>query len=263
MSYNFSFKTFADGEEISLSYFPHFVTTGSTNSSGGSYETDSLSFNECSQSSENTNQPSVPSDALNKIRSLRRTKQTIYDIARMNDWDYFLTFTISDDNYRYNYSSCKKLVQNWLSNFKQRFCPDLKYLVVSEYHSDGAIHFHGLISGVCKDQLQKSKDPDHQGDFYCIRWHYGRNYFSPIKDRWRVTYYITKYVTKDYISIPGNQRYIRSKGLKIPEKKTAYLEDIDLIEYVTTNFPDYDIVHSYNGKGDSCFLQLKKKNGVP
>lgn len=265
MSYNFSYKTFADGEEISISYFPHYVTTGTTKSSGGVIDEASFeSSNSISDVSPDNSESSVQDRQAASFRSLRRTKQVVYDIARDNSWDYFLTFTFQDryieTEKRYDYDYLKNKVCKWCNNYKNRYAPDFKYVIVPEFHEDGAIHFHGLISGVNSSDLLPSRDPDHLGDFYNVRWRYGRNYFSPIKDRWRVTYYITQYITKEYITLSGKQRYIRSQGLKLPEKKTDDVSDHDLIQYVYNNFPDYDIVHSYNGNNDSCFLQLKKKN---
>lgn len=262
MSYNFSYKTFADGEEISVSYFPHFVTTGQSKSSGGVIdETASLLCNTSSDASQDYSESTVSDSQANKFRSLRRTKQAVYDVARMNEWDYFITFTFQEGlvEDRHDYSLLKKKVQKWCDNYRQKYSCDFRYLIVSEFHKDGAIHFHGLVSGVLSSDLVESRDPYHVGEFYHVRWRYGRNYFSPIKDRWRVTYYITKYITKDYITIPGRQRYIRSQGLKLPEKVTAELPEMDVIQYVYNNFPEYEIVHSYNGNNDSCFLQLKKK----
>lgn len=264
MSYNFSFKTFVEGEEISISYFPHFVSTGQKKSStGGVIDASGIEFdNSTSNVVTDSDQSSVSASQANSFRSLRRTKQTVYDVARMNDWDYFITFTFSENcvDDRSDYSTLKSKVQNWLNNYKKRYSFNLKYLVVSEFHQDGAIHFHGLVANVNSADLLPSSDPDHVGEFYNVKWNYGRNYFSPIKDRWRVTYYITKYITKDYISIPGKQRYIRSQGLKLPEKVTEDIPEMDLIQYVYNKFPDYEIVHSYNGNNDSCFLQLKRRN---
>ena len=73
------------------------------------------------------------------VSSKSRTINQIYEIARANIWDYFLTLTF--DRRKFDSSDydllCDK-VSNWLHNLKKRYAPDLKYLIVPELHSDMA-----------------------------------------------------------------------------------------------------------------------------
>ena len=39
----------------------------------------------------------------NILRSKRRSKQKVYDMCVLNDWDYFITLTFSKDKVKYSY----------------------------------------------------------------------------------------------------------------------------------------------------------------
>ena len=54
----------------------------------------------------------------NVYRSLRRTKQTIYNLCRANDWILFVTFTIADADARYNLDEVKKLVRSKINSLR-------------------------------------------------------------------------------------------------------------------------------------------------
>lgn len=84
----------------------------------------------------------------NEVRSdnMKRAKEKAFDIARLNDFEYFTTWTLSPDLIdRYDPVQVKKKLKNFLDNGVRR--KDLLYLVLPEYHKDGAIHMHGLIRG--------------------------------------------------------------------------------------------------------------------
>lgn len=75
--------------------------------------------------------------------------RAIYDIARSDCWEWFLTYTFEQSKVdRYDYSWCSQKMSDWLKNMR-RVCPDMKYIVVPEQHKDGAWHFHGLFKN-CK-----------------------------------------------------------------------------------------------------------------
>lgn len=88
----------------------------------------------------------------NQVRSMRRSKQVIYQICRANEWNYFATFTFASD--RYDYESCKRRLQYFLNNFSKRKT-HIEYLVIPEQHKDGAWHFHSLIQGDLSEFLTK------------------------------------------------------------------------------------------------------------
>lgn len=149
--------------------------------------------------------------------SFSRTKKNIYYIARSNVWEWFVTFTISPEKAdRYDYKECKKKITKWLNNQKERYAPDLYYLVVPEQHKDGAWHFHGLLGGcaglVFSDSglFTNDKQPIYNIDSYKL----GFSTATAVRDTNKVSGYICKYITKDLCGVlDGRNRYFVSKGI--------------------------------------------------
>lgn len=195
----------------------------------------------------------------NKIRSTRRTKQSIYNISRANDWKYFATFTF--ENNRYDYEECKKRLRYYLRNTRQRYCDDLEYLVVPELHKDGAIHFHALLMGSIEELMCESFEKD---KMMLKNYKHGISQIEPIKDANRVAMYITKYITKELLSnVQNAQRYFCSNGVNRAEEKTYYVNDLNDWEFIENNFSDFDISYIKNceNKGYKVsYIQLKMKN---
>lgn len=78
--------------------------------------------------------------------NVKRAKDKIFDIAFMNEWDYMVTLTLDQTKIdRYDVKEINKRVGQWLKHQVQR--KDLRYLVIPEYHKDGAVHFHGFFKG--------------------------------------------------------------------------------------------------------------------
>lgn len=77
--------------------------------------------------------------------NMKRAKGKIFDIALSNSWSYMVTLTLDGSKVdRYNPKEIIRPFTKWLNNMVNR--KGLKYLIVPEYHEDGAIHFHGLIN---------------------------------------------------------------------------------------------------------------------
>lgn len=167
------------------------------------------------------------------LENLHRIKQKVIDYSLCNKFKYFCTFTFSEKNVcRTDYNEVKQKLTRFLSNVKNRYCPDLKYLVIPEFHKDGAFHFHGFIDGIdselsippkihCRDKktgelllvdnvhgyLRWNRYNDSLGWFEC----------SIIKSMEKSAFYVTKYITKDLIKMPANiQLLLCSKGLLKP-----------------------------------------------
>lgn len=181
----------------------------------------------------------VPSsDRLSQ--SLARTKKTVKELALCNDWDYFCTFTFSDD--RSDYDLCLKKLTTFFENYKKRYSKDFKYLVIPEFHRDKQnFHFHGLVKGVydlvVPDMVLKRLS---SGDLIDVpnskkyfRWNaYRLGFFnaSVVRDSDRVRSYICKYITKDLCAMTdfkGRQLVLHSKGLKRPEKLYTRLQEVN------------------------------------
>ena len=154
-----------------------------------------------------------------------------------------MTFTFSQKRVdRYSYDECVNKLKNWLINVR-RSSPALSYLVVPERHKDGAWHFHGLFSNLNDRQivwtgkyvikrvrmLNRSKyvrtsDKIYKFGSYKLGWMTA----TKIREKERVTSYITKYVTKDLCNASyGRKRYWCSRNLLLPVEETYYLDATD------------------------------------
>ena len=78
--------------------------------------------------------------------SRNRAKNMIYDYARTNDFEYFVTMTFNPDKVdSFNYVACSQKLSDWLKNLRRRVAPDIRYLFVPELHKSGRYHFHGIL----------------------------------------------------------------------------------------------------------------------
>ncbi|WP_313162545.1 hypothetical protein [Sedimentibacter sp.] len=188
-----------------------------------------------------------------RLNHIARVKTKVRDYAFCNEWEYFVTFTFSDQNIdRYDLKEVKKRMGKFFNNYKNRKNPDFCYLLVPEFHQDGAIHFHGLVKGIrdfdlyeftpfrsngdyivtCKSNGQAvmtySKLPVYilnqldKGlkvyDFSEFSQRFGFTTVEPIRNMDAAALYITKYITKDLVSLPLHTCcYLNSKGLRTPE----------------------------------------------
>lgn len=174
--------------------------------------------------------------------SLSRSKSKVLELAYCNTWDMFVTITFSKEKVknRYNIQETLTNLRTWLNNHKKRHCNELKYLLIPELHKDGAVHVHGLIAGINQDEFKKFSDysPDEiiKNDWQKLaedgyyNWlplekKFGRNSCGPIKSNEAVSYYVTKYISKDMVSAVTEKNlntYYASKGLKRAERIGIY-----------------------------------------
>ncbi len=167
------------------------------------------------------------------LNNLARTRRTIRDLALCNQFDYFCTFTFDGQKIdRYNFDVCRNRITKVFNNYKVRYSPDFRYLIVPEYHKDKAIHFHGLVRGIRPEDLivsefvmkregdQLFEVPNTKG---YVDWQYysskcGWFNCSMIRNHEKCASYIAKYVTKDLVSMGKGKRVLMaSKGLRRPE----------------------------------------------
>lgn len=164
--------------------------------------------------------------------NLNRAKNEVYSIARANTWEWFITFTCASEKVnRYDFDDCSKMVRKWINNLKNRYAPDMKYILVPERHEDGAWHFHGLIANLGSIPIEKAvnnkKDSPYYGQnlrtaypdgdyIYNIgNYKIGWNTVTRIKDAQRASNYISKYVTKSLVEATrGKKRYYASQNLE-------------------------------------------------
>lgn len=156
----------------------------------------------------------------NLERSIRKTKTTITDYVLANNFEIFATFTFSPKKVdRFDIDACKRKLKRWLDRQREKDS-NLKYVVVPERHKNGAIHFHALFENIDSFTLHKTKIRQENRDVFTMRdWRFG---YSNVKfidsNRLKVAVYITKYITKDMITIENKRRYWSSHNLALPGK---------------------------------------------
>ncbi len=183
-----------------------------------------------------------------KSVSLSASKNRIYNIARSNRWEWFITLTFDrNSNDSSDYEIVTRRLHIFLNNLQKRKCSDMKYLIVPELHADKEhYHFHGLLSNVdnlrfCfSGKFDKKENPI----FNILDWSYGFTTATQVKDTNRASSYITKYVTKDIdMKLKNKKRYMCSKNIDRTEPDFLMMYEEDFLEV----YADY-IVYVKNVK---------------
>ncbi len=172
----------------------------------------------------------------NLSRSFRRTRSALYMYARQCVWEYFITLTYSPDKIenRYDFSLCMKKVHTWINNCKKRKAEYLLYLLVPEQHKDGAWHIHGLLCNTTGLTFTDSgKRYDGKIVYNLDDWKLGFSTATKVNDTYKVSNYITKYITKDLCAVtPGKQRYFVSKAIPKPKTFTALIDPDEVDSFI-------------------------------
>lgn len=163
--------------------------------------------------------------------SLKYTKNKIYQIARSEGWDWFITLTFDRQKTdASDYDEVVKKLTQYLNNFRKRGkCPNLKYLIVPELHKDGKnYHFHGLLSNCDRLHFAYSGHNDRKSGkpIFNIRdWTLGYTTATRVEDSGKVSSYITKYITKATVNyLKNKKRYYASQNIRVVEPE-YYIED--------------------------------------
>lgn len=167
--------------------------------------------------------------------SLSRTRRLIRDYILCNRFQYFCTFTFSDCRVdRSDLPALSKALRVFFKNFRNRYAPDFKYLIVPERHKNGTWHFHGLVSGIPKEEFVVPetitwRDPDTNrlkripNTKGYIRWYrysvrFGHFDCSLIKHYDACAAYVSKYITKALSDqVKGSHLFFKSQDLKLPD----------------------------------------------
>lgn len=159
-----------------------------------------------------------------------RARRMVLEYALSNPWDYFITLTLDknklnrDDLRRYN-----KLLSQFMRDCRKKYGSDIRFLLIPEMHKDGAWHMHGLVSGIPESRLSSFIPGIHpqklcnrgfkNWDDYAAKFGYCS--LSPIKDKFGVSLYIVKYISKDVSDRAGDlggHLYFASHGLNRAQK---------------------------------------------
>jgi hypothetical protein len=194
--------------------------------------------------------------------SLNRTRSALYMYARQCNWEYFITLTYSPDKIesRYDFSLCMKKAHKWIDNCKQRKAKDLLYLLVPEQHKDGAWHIHGLLCNTTGLTFTDSgKRFDGKIVYNLDDWKLGFSTATKVTDTYKVSNYITKYITKDLCAItPGKQRYFVSKSIPKPKTFTALMDPDEVDSFIQEVADSYGADLEYQ-KDVSGYLDVNYK----
>ncbi len=181
-----------------------------------------------------------------QLEAAQRAKREIIDLALSNNWDYMLTQTINPEKTdRYNYELNKQILIKRLEKFKERYDPNLKYIIIPELHKDKAIHFHGLLKfNVPHKHIEYIKNRNGAEIYkHKLLEKMGFNELVKIYNHQEfIAYYISKYITKSIGQKITQKRYYRSTDLDRPkkivlDKRLDHWQDVMNLISVT---PSYD-----------------------
>ena len=175
--------------------------------------------------------PEEPDDVLDPdgvwmeraASNICRARSRVKELAACNPWEYFCTFTLNAEKQdRFDLRGFKRDLGVWVGNYNKKFGTKLRYLIVPEPHKDGAVHAHGLLSGVAPSSLVENAHGYLDMPYYQRR--FGFINLDPIRDPRKVSTYIVKYIGKDFgadgFAGSGEHLFLSSRGLA--GKKVVY-----------------------------------------
>lgn len=170
-----------------------------------------------------------------KKENMKRSIQKVYDYAKNNKFDYFVTLTFDPQEVdSFSYDSCVTAIKCFTDILRHSGC---KWLMVPELHESGRYHFHGLIQGSLK--LESAINP-HTGSLlldgsgrqiYNIKnYQYGFTTATEITDHKRTASYIAKYISKEMCVPKGKKKYWASKSLQLPKEEYLQMTTLEMGE---------------------------------
>lgn len=160
--------------------------------------------------------------------SCSRAKLQIFDIARANHWDWFVTLTLNQEVVdRYSYGDILPKMKSFTTYLRRHGC---QWLIVPELHKDGAFHFHGLLAGslpLTPGLIKVNSEGERYQSYSLTGYSLGFSDVSEVRDQQRISSYMTKYVTKQLLQTvpPGKKRFWASRGLQKPQKERLHLSN--------------------------------------
>lgn len=194
--------------------------------------------------------------------SINRSKNNLWRIARSNDWDLFITLTFDQKKYdSSDYDFVSKCASVYMNNLKKRYCKDLKYLLVPEFHKDKKhFHFHALLGNTNGLVLTDSGFCDKMGEtIYNIDgWKYGFSTATKVKDNKRVTNYIGKYITKELMNnLKFKKRYYASRNVDLVEEEYYMIFPDELYTEFDPDSMTYLKTIDVNGFNQVKYIEIK------
>ena len=197
---------------------------------------------------------------------LKKVKENIINLAfNYSKWEYFITLTFDfRSRGEYSHEKAIDLLTKWLDNQKHQN-KNMIYLLVPEFHKSGRLHFHGLIANVPNWKFEKARTPSGRlikknglQIYNLLNYKLGFTTISEIQDQEKVSNYISKYATKELITIKHKKRYWYSRNLEKPKIEYDYLwEALTLEEYLK------DEKLSYYNKFDKIDCSIEVAQSLP
>lgn len=179
-------------------------------------------------------------------RARRRARAAVYDLARSNDFRYFVTLTLDAAVIdRYNISESVKRLRVWLDNSVRR--KGLIYVLIPELHRDGAVHFHGFFNAALdmvdsgtlrtagdkrprkpRSMIQRLQMLDNGAQVVYNIPGYNLGFSTAIElygDKLAAISYVCKYIGKDSEKI-GGRWYYSGGRLQRPVKAWCDIDDV-------------------------------------
>ena len=188
---------------------------------------------------------SITSSQTSLDKSLSRSRSKVRDYILCNNFTHFGTITFDPRLFRHvdltDITETNKILTQFIQieqqNHIRKFNHKFGYLLIPEKHKSGAYHYHILLSDFDDSLFSDFFDERNvflskyeqrvnaAGGYSAIKNRFffmrrnmlGRNQFEKIRDKERVSTYILKYITKDFLQVTKNKkRFISSRGLKLP-----------------------------------------------
>lgn len=158
------------------------------------------------------------------LRSMRRARAKVRRLALSNDFRWFVTLTLDQQNVdRYDSKAIQKKIRTWLDNNVRR--RGLSYILVPERHKDGAIHFHGFFNDVLEAVDSGHMDKRGHTIFNLPRWTLGFSTAIELYgDYGSAVAYVCKYIGKQDGERFMGRWYFSGGALAEPEKIYADLD---------------------------------------
>lgn len=191
---------------------------------------------------------------------LKNVKSNILNLAfNYSNWEYFITLTFDFREVgEYSHEKAIDMLKKWL-NLQRKQNKDMVYLLVPEFHKSGHLHFHGLISNVPHWIFEEARYPKTNRlikvnglQIYNLKnYKLGFTTISKIQSQEKVSNYISKYATKDLITLKNKKRYWYSRNLEKPKTDYLFLKE-DLLDYLENK----NITFTKNIKKENCCIEL-------
>lgn len=197
---------------------------------------------------------------------LKQVKTNIIDLAFNYDkWEYFITLTFDFREVgEYSHEKAINFLKKWINNQKHQN-KHMTYLLVPEFHKSGRLHFHGLIANVPKWRFTEARNVSGRlikvngVQIYNLdNYKLGFTTISKIQYQEKVSNYISKYATKELITLKNKRRYWYSRNLEKPKIEYGYLES-SLSEYLKEQdnlLQDVEITYQNTIEKDNCKIEL-------